>query len=122
VLKHPLKTALEVNYDHSCPGVPGPYLRGVKLLLLIWLLSAVAVGASGRLAAVDGLQQLLIPAMILLPIVVFAVLWRGNVPFRRAMLAIDSGKRVILHSWRMLGGGFLMLYAHGLLPTVVVPL
>jgi hypothetical protein len=91
-------------------------LRGAGLLAIAWLLAVVATSASGLLAATDGALRLLMPAMILLPVVAFAMAWRGNASFRERVLAIDSGRLVILHSWRMLGAGFLFLYAHDLLP------
>jgi len=91
-------------------------LRGGSLLVITWLLSVVALSASGLLAQSDGLSQLLMPALIALPIAVFAIAWRASEQFREWVLAIDTGVLVILHSWRMVGMGFLFLYAYDLLP------
>jgi hypothetical protein len=91
-------------------------LRGIFLLVIVWLLGVVLLSASGLLAHGDGLLRLLMSAMILLPIAVFAIAYRGNEAFRTRVLSIDTGILVILHSWRMVGMGFLFLYAHNVLP------
>jgi hypothetical protein len=91
-------------------------LRGIFLLVIVWLLGVVLLSASGLLAHGDGLLRLLMSAMILLPIAVFAIAYRGNEAFRTRVLSIDTGILVILHSWRMVGMGFLFLYAYNVLP------
>ena len=91
-------------------------LRGGSLLVLAWLLGVVLVSASGLLAHGDGWLRLLMPALIILPVATFALAWRGNESFRNHVLALDTGVLVMLHSWRMVGMGFLFLYAHNVLP------
>lgn len=91
-------------------------LRGGSLLILAWLLGVVLVSASGLLAHGDGWLRLLMPALIILPVAIFALAWRGNESFRNQVLALDTGVLVMLHSWRMVGMGFLFLYAHNVLP------
>lgn len=91
-------------------------LRGGAVLILIWLAGVVALGASGLLATGSVLSQLLMPALIALPVAVFALAWQTSPEFRARVLAIDTGSLVILHSWRMVGLGFLFLYAYGVLP------
>ena len=91
-------------------------LRGWSQLILLWLLGVVVAAASGLLAHGDGLWRLLMPALILLPVAVFLLAWRSSADFRATVLAIDTGTLVILHSWRMVGMGFLFLYAHDVLP------
>ena len=87
-------------------------IRTWSLLLLAWVVSAIVLAASGALAASD----LLIPALIGIPVAGFALGYRWNQAFREAALSLDTGVLVILHSWRMLGLGFLLLYAHDVLP------
>jgi hypothetical protein len=91
-------------------------LRGGSLLILAWLLGVVLVSASGLLAHGDGATRLLMPALIVLPVAAFALAWRGSETFRSKVLALDTGVLVMLHSWRMVGMGFLFLYAHNVLP------
>ena len=56
------------------------------------------------------------PGLIVLPVAVFALAWKSSTDFRSWMTGIDTGLLVILHSWRMVGLGFLFLYAHDVLP------
>ncbi len=91
-------------------------LRGGSLLIIAWLLGVVVLSASGLLAHGDGWLRLLMPALILLPVAVFALAWRSSEAFRTLVLSIDTGVLVLLHSWRMVGLGFLFLYAHDVLP------
>ena len=91
-------------------------LRGMSLLIVAWLIGVVILSASSLLALGDGLWRLLMPALIVLPVATFVIAWQTSKPFRARVLAIDTGVLVILHSWRMVGMGFLFLYAHGVLP------
>ena len=91
-------------------------IRAWSQLTILWLLGVVLIGASGLLANGDGLLRLLMPALILLPVVAFLLAWSNSAWFRDTVLAIDTGTLVILHSWRMIGMGFLFLYAHDVLP------
>ena len=91
-------------------------IRGWSQLVILWLVGVVAIGASGLLANGDGLWRLAMPMLILLPIAVYLLAWARSARFREAVLAIDTGTLVILHSWRMVGAGFLLLYAHDVLP------
>ena len=91
-------------------------LRGMSLLIVAWLIGVVILSASSLLAQGDGLWRLLMPALIVLPVATFVIAWQTSKPFRARVLAIDTGVLVILHSWRMVGMGFLFLYAHGVLP------
>ena len=87
-------------------------IRSWSLLLLTWVIGSVVLAASGLLATND----LLMPALILIPVAGFALAWRSNPAFRTYVLSLNTGILVILHSWRMLGLGFLFLYAHNVLP------
>ncbi|MDH3870821.1 MAG: hypothetical protein OEU44_01240, partial [Gammaproteobacteria bacterium] len=88
------------------------WLRSGSLLLLVWVVSALGLAASGELAT----NNLLMPALIIIPVVGFALAYRSNPTFRSYVLSLDTGLLIILHSWRMLGLGFLFLYAHDVLP------
>lgn len=92
---------------------PGEYrIRTWSLLLLVWICSTIVLAASGALATYD----LLMPALIGIPVAGFALGYRWHPAFRKTVLSLDTGILVILHSWRMLGLGFLLLYAHDVLP------
>ena len=87
-------------------------IRAWSLLFLAWIAGTVVLSASGALAEYD----LLMPVMSLLPVVVFAVALHHSPALRATALSLDTGVLVILHSWRVLGLGFLLLYAHDILP------
>jgi hypothetical protein len=87
-------------------------IRAWSLLLLAWIAGTVVLSASGALAEYD----LLMPVMSLLPVAVFAVALHHSPALRATALSLDTGVLVILHSWRVLGLGFLLLYAHDILP------
>jgi hypothetical protein len=88
------------------------WTRFWSLLLLVWIAGTLALAAGGVLATHD----LLMPALIMIPVAGFALAYRAIPKFRLYVLSLDTGMLVILHSWRMLGLGFLLLYAHGILP------
>ena len=87
-------------------------IRSWSLLLLAWIIGTIVLAASGLLTSND----MLMPALILIPVVGFALAYRTNPGFRSTVLSLDTGILVILHSWRMLGMGFLFLYAYDVLP------
>ena len=91
-------------------------LRSGAQLALVWLTGVLAISASGLLADTGFPQRLLMPGLIVLPVAVFALAWKSSPDFRNWMTGIDTGLLVILHSWRMVGLGFLFLYAHDVLP------
>lgn len=77
-------------------------------MLLAWIAGAVVLAASGALAS----NELLMPALTGIPVAGFVLAYRWNPAFRETVLSPDSGLLVILHGWRMLGLGSLLLYAH----------
>jgi hypothetical protein len=87
-------------------------IRTWSILLLVWVVGTIVLAAGGLLATND----LLMPALITLPVAGFALAYRYTPTFRSYVLSLDTGILVILHSWRMLGLGFLFLYAHDVLP------
>ncbi len=87
-------------------------IRSWSLLLLVWVIGTIVLAISGLLATNDALM----PALIFIPVAGFALAYRTIPTFRSTVLALDTGILVILHSWRMLGLGFVFLYAHGVLP------
>ena len=83
-----------------------------SLLLLAWITGTIVLSASGTLREHD----ILVPVMILLPVAVFALSIYRSPAIRATVLSLDTGVLVILHSWRVVGLGFLLLYAHDVLP------
>jgi hypothetical protein len=88
-------------------------IRSWSLLLLGWIIGIVVLAATGSLAA----HNFLMPLLITAPVAGFALAYRANLGFRSLVLSLDTGILVILHSWRMLGLGFVLLYAYNVLPA-----
>ena len=87
-------------------------IRSWSLLLLAWVVGTIALAASGALARHD----ILMPILVFAPVAGFALAYRTRPDFRSYVLSLDTGLLVILNSWRMLGLGFLFLYAYDVLP------
>jgi hypothetical protein len=71
---------------------------------------------AGRQRRTGNSNELLMPALTGIPVAGFVLAYRWNPAFRETVLSPDSGLLVILHGWRMLGLGSLLLYAHDILP------
>lgn len=98
-------------------GVNGSRIfRIIPWLTGVWLLLVTALADSGALASSQGLLRLVMPATILLPVLAFLFAYRYSAKLRAWVTGLDTGVLVILHSWRMLGAGFLLLYAFDVLP------
>ena len=54
----------------------------------------------------------------ILPGVVFGLAYSGLETFRQWVLALDMRQLILLHSWRMVGAGFVMLYFYDRLPAL----
>jgi len=98
-------------------GAPGIKLTWIiSSLLFMWLLLVIALAGSGVLAGTEGPQPLVMPAAIFLPVLAFVLAYRYSPGLRARVADLDTGLLVILHTWRMLGAGFLLLYAFDVLP------
>jgi len=92
-----------------------PWLLG-GALVSVWFGVIFALAANGSFALQPGESPIIIVTAILAPPLVFllAVL---SFPWLRAWaLSLDPALLTALQGWRVLGGGFLMLYAFGHLP------
>jgi len=85
--------------------------------LILWFGLAFAFAASGGLAisAANG-APLGFAVAILVPIAVFAILYRAFGAFRDFILGLDPVKVNLTQLWRVVGFAFLALYAYGELP------
>lgn len=88
----------------------------VGTLLGLWALTVLALAAGG-VFAVD-IAPLPAPLLLalLLPLTAFALAWHGSTAVRNYVAALDVRFVILLHSWRMLGLGFVFLHAHQILP------
>lgn len=92
--------------------------RVVVLIGLVWFLAALVLALSGAFDAGAGERPLAILAAIILPVAAFGLAYARIEAFRAWVLALDIRHLILLHSWRMIGIGFVFLYFHGQLPAL----
>ena len=86
------------------------------VFLIVWFAAAFVVGDRALLTNANG--SLLPPIAItaILPVAVFLGLYASSSRFRGFVLAQDIETLTMLQLWRVIGFGFLTLYAYGVLP------
>jgi hypothetical protein len=86
------------------------------VLLSLWFIATVLVGASGAFVAPPGAPPLALLFGVLAPIATFFAAYWLSRPFNQWVLTADLQPLVAIQAWRFGGLGFLALYAHGVLP------
>ena len=99
-------------------GAPSVVARSVLLLCTAWLLTVFAAALSGSFNASNGDRPVAIMVAILLPLVAFGLSYTGIRSFRQWALGLDMRHLILLHSWRMVGMGFVFLYFQDQLPAL----
>jgi len=104
-------TAIETN-----AGLSFTAKAGLAAVIGLWFALAAWAGVTGILST--GPDQLARPVLlsVIVPIAVFLALYAGSPGFRGFVLTRDIHYMTMLQSWRVVGFGFLLLYAHGVLP------
>lgn len=107
----------QVTFD-AAPGWSFSTKAKLAGVLAIWFAVAAAAGMSGILAA--GPDTLMRPVLlsVAIPFAIFLGLYYASSRFRTFVLTRDIRTMTMLQSWRVIGFGFLMLYAWGTLPGV----
>lgn len=100
-------TTLSVIQPRSSVG------RFVAGVLVVWL----CLAAWASVVELPARSAWMMPVLIAMPLSVFAVLWSTTPAFRRWALDLDRPFLILLHTLRMLGLGFVMLYVYGRLPA-----
>lgn len=85
-------------------------------LLLFWFAAATAIGLGEVLPNLGASPVPPIALTVAVPVLVFLGAYRLVPGFRRFVLAQDIETLTTLQLWRVMGFGFLMLYANGVLP------
>jgi hypothetical protein len=87
-------------------------------LVSVWFGVIVALAANGSLALLPGDAPGITLAAILGPPFTFALALLLQPRFKAWALSLDPALLTALQGWRVLGGGFLMLYTFGHLPGI----
>jgi hypothetical protein len=93
---------------------------GAKTLLAVGLTAAFAVaaaiGVTGALTTASGAGLRPVLLAIFIPVTALVVAYAALPRFRAWVLSLDPRMLTLFQSWRVIGFGFLPLYAYGVLP------
>ena len=96
--------------------------RGIRLAVAIalaaWFVLVVSLGAAGAFVGPPGKPPLAIAIGVTAPLVLFFASMRLSPSFREFVLSLDLRLIAGMQAWRWAGLGFLVLYAHNVLPAV----
>ena len=111
---------MTMQAEANPPQAAATFNRGSAALtaatLAIWFAAVLVLARSGAFAASPTQPPLGIFLAIVLPPLLFALLYRLSHRFRDFALAIDLRWLTAIQSWRVIGVMFLAFYAFGLLP------
>ena len=85
-------------------------------ILALWFAGTLAALAAGAFEQGPSEAPLPIMAAVALPVLVFALAYRGSARIRDFALGLDLRFLTALQGWRVIGGVFLMLYFYDMLP------
>jgi hypothetical protein len=102
----------------SQPTERGNFRLAVPIVLSLWLLLVVSLGAAGAFVGPPGTPPLPIAIGVAAPLLVFFAWLRLSQSFRQFVLSLDLRLVAAMQAWRWAGLGFLSLYAYKVLPAV----
>lgn len=91
---------------------------GVTLVVTVWFLLVVSLGAAGAFVGRPGTPPFAIAIGIGSPLLLFFAWQRVSQSFRGFVLSLDLRLITGIQAWRWAGLGFLSLYAHDVLPAL----
>ena len=100
----------------SASAAPGATRFGVFLILAVWFVAVVALGARGAFLGRPGAPPIGMAIGFTAPLLVFFAWLRLSAAFRSSILSLDLRLIAGMQAWRFAGLGFLFLYAYKLLP------
>ena len=90
----------------------------IGMTLLLWFTLVVILSMRGFFVSLPGKPPLNVLIFWLSSIGIFSLAYRNFSAFRSYVLNIDMRLLIMLHSWRTLGVGFIMLYTYDQLPML----
>jgi hypothetical protein len=94
------------------------YGRLTAGLIAAWFIFALSASALHLFKTDPEQPPLALGLAVLIPIVVFLLWFATSAGFRKFALSLNPRTLTFVHSWRIVGFTFLVLYASGLLPGV----
>lgn len=88
------------------------------MVLLLWSAGVFILAAQNVFDAPAGQPPLNILLSLIIPLATFAITYSISPRFKHYVLSIDMRHLILLHSWRMLGFGFVFLYFYDVLPAL----
>jgi len=104
------------NNANPCAAWRIPTGISITAVLALWLSIVWSMGTSGILTAPATQPFRPVLLSVVVPVVVFLVAYAVSMRFRKFMLSLDMRLLTIFQLWRVLGFGFLTLYAYDVLP------
>ncbi len=105
------------DFNHTKNG-SYTVMRIVLLLCMVWFITVLLAALSGGFEMAVGEPSAAILFAVIAPVVMFGVSFMTISAFRDWVLILDMRQLILLHSWRMVGVGFVFLYFHGQLPAL----
>ena len=99
-------------------GVSPVVGRVVFIICLGWFVTVLGAVLSGGFNAPAGERPLAILMAVTMPVITYAIAYYSIRAFREWVLSIDMRQLILLHSWRMVGTGFVFLYFYDRLPAL----
>ena len=90
----------------------------ILLLVAVWFGVVMWAALTGQFQPPAGQPPALLLAAFVTPSLVFVVAYLFSEQIRDWLASLDLRHLVLIHSWRMLGMGFVFLYFHDRLPAV----
>lgn len=113
-----MTTAVLSRAAESQPAGSSGLRPSVILVLSVWFVLVVALGAAGAFVGGPGNPPIAMGLGVGAPLLIFFAWLRFSPSFRAFILALDLRLIVGIQAWRWAGLGFLSLYAHNILPAV----
>lgn len=98
--------------------LPRPNHVATLLVVLVWFAGVFVLASQNIFNAPAGQPPLNILLSLVIPIVAFTITYSMSPRFKNYVLSIDMRHLILLHSWRMLGFGFVFLYFYDVLPAL----
>lgn len=99
-------------------GISPAVGRAVLLICVGWFVAVLGMALSGGFDAPAGERPLAILFAVTMPVVLYGIGYFSIKAFREWVLNLDMRQLILLHSWRMVGIGFVFLYFYDRLPAL----